>query len=83
MDRLFSRLEYSDTTFSPPIIRIYDHVYFPLQDVFDVLYPLFAPYYPYHIFMQSVYTSSHMFCAYDPRQGHCIACAFRTPTSPI
>jgi len=56
-------------------IQIYYNIQFPLNDIINVLHPLFGQYYPYDDFIYMIYTINHIFCAYDNSQGRCIACA--------
>jgi ribosomal protein S18 acetylase RimI-like enzyme len=56
-------------------IQVYYNRQFPLEDILDVLYPLFHIYYPYKDFVHMIYTSNHIFCAYDKIQRRSIACA--------
>jgi ribosomal protein S18 acetylase RimI-like enzyme len=54
-------------------IAIYYNIQFPLDDILDVLHPLFGSYYRHDDFVYMIYTVNHIFCAYD-QQGRCIAC---------
>lgn len=56
-------------------IQVYHNIQFPLDDILDVLYPLFSPYYPYDEFINMIYTVNHIFCAYNVRQRQCVGCA--------
>jgi len=56
-------------------IEIRHNVQFPFDDIFNVLHPLFGQYYAYNDFIYTIYTVNHIFCAYDKKQGKCIACA--------
>jgi ribosomal protein S18 acetylase RimI-like enzyme len=56
-------------------IQIYHHVQFSLNDILDVFYPVFGPYYTYNDLIYIIYTANHIFCAYDKRHGRYIACA--------
>ncbi|CAF0787877.1 unnamed protein product [Adineta steineri] len=56
-------------------IEIYHNIQFPLDDILAVLYPLFGAYYPYDEFIYMIYTTNHIFCAYDKIKNLCIGCA--------
>jgi ribosomal protein S18 acetylase RimI-like enzyme len=56
-------------------IQVYHNLQFPLNDIVDVLYPLFASFYTYKEFLKMINTTNHIFCAYDQRQGQSVACA--------
>jgi ribosomal protein S18 acetylase RimI-like enzyme len=56
-------------------IQIHYNIQFPLDDILDVLYPIFGQYYPYDDFIYMIYTINHIFCAYDNKIGQPIACA--------
>jgi ribosomal protein S18 acetylase RimI-like enzyme len=47
----------------------------PFNDIFGVLHPIFGQYYGNNDFIYMLSTAQHIFCAYDKRQGQCIACA--------
>jgi ribosomal protein S18 acetylase RimI-like enzyme len=57
----------------------------PINDVLEVLYPLFGQYYPYNEFISMIYSINHVLCAYDKTTGQPIACALlnndKTPGS--
>jgi len=56
-------------------IQVYHNRQFPLEDIVDVLYPLFGQYYRYDEFIKMITTSNHIFCAYDRIQQRCVGCA--------
>jgi len=56
-------------------IQIYHNRQFPLNDIVDVLYPLFHDDYVYDDFIKMITTANHIFCAYDQFQRRCVGCA--------
>ncbi|CAF0764317.1 unnamed protein product [Rotaria sordida] len=67
---LFTETDKNDSN-----IQIYHNIKFPLDDIIDVLHPLFGTKYPFQEMIYTIYTVHHIFGAYDRQQGRCIACA--------
>lgn len=53
---------------------------FPLEDILDVLYPLFNSDYIYNDFIDMINASEHILCAYDEKQRRCVGCAILNNT---
>jgi ribosomal protein S18 acetylase RimI-like enzyme len=62
-------------TFSNVQIYYNRQVPIPIEDVYDVLYPLFHQFYTDKDFERLVNSTNHVFCAYDRIQRRPIACA--------
>lgn len=61
-------------------IQVYHNRQFPLNDLFDIFYPLFGDDYPDDFLVHMIRTAEHVFCAYDQSDRHPIACALMNST---
>ncbi|UJR23847.1 hypothetical protein I4U23_026822 [Adineta vaga] len=68
-------LPWSSSSSSSSSINIYYNLQFPLDDLLEVLHPLFGSYYPFDEFLQMIHSIHHVFCAYETGNNRCIACA--------
>ena len=63
------------TSHSSNNIQVFHNHPFPLRDLMDIFYPLFASDYSYEDIIHMITTTNHVFCSYNQTIRRCIACA--------